>query len=318
MPSQVDTSPDYGNAERNLLISCAIVVVFFIIPSRTLQSLPFFLICPITLVVVGAVLAAVLFAILAFENLKEKHQKERHERKNLQEKQRMEEVREMIEEEREQHASDRGFSSWSEQQKSIRKTQEEVGARLAAEIEKREEVERSKREVAFQKQRKEERNRRRREKRLEKKIKEAKITAFARKNFQSGLKFPTNRQKENAWKGSGGECDSCWKHCTEVEISFWWKIYPDLEVVTLCDSCAVGEELVENVSDESEKRSRVISQEVKDKVWNRDKGQCVQCDSAKDLEFDHIIPHSKGGSSTYRNIQLLCASCNRKKSDNIG
>jgi len=65
-------------------------------------------------------------------------------------------------------------------------------------------------------------------------------------------------------------------------------------------------------------RSRVISQEVKDKVWNRDNGQCVQCSSNEDLEFDHIIPWSKGGANTYRNIQLLCESCNRIKSDSIG
>ncbi len=67
-----------------------------------------------------------------------------------------------------------------------------------------------------------------------------------------------------------------------------------------------------------EKNSRIISQEVKDKVWNRDGGKCVQCGSNQLLEFDHIIPHSKGGSNTYRNIQLLCEPCNRSKSAKIG
>lgn len=66
------------------------------------------------------------------------------------------------------------------------------------------------------------------------------------------------------------------------------------------------------------KRSRHISQNVKDKVWRRDGGKCVECGSQERLEFDHIIPHSKGGSNTYRNIQLLCEHCNRSKSAKIG
>ena len=63
---------------------------------------------------------------------------------------------------------------------------------------------------------------------------------------------------------------------------------------------------------------RGISQEVKDLVWNRDNGQCRECKSNEKLEFDHIIPYSKGGSNTYRNIQLLCESCNRLKTNKIG
>lgn len=66
------------------------------------------------------------------------------------------------------------------------------------------------------------------------------------------------------------------------------------------------------------KRSRRISQKIRDQVWKRDEGKCVECGSNKNLEFDHIIPHSKGGANTYRNIQLLCESCNRAKSDKIG
>ena len=66
------------------------------------------------------------------------------------------------------------------------------------------------------------------------------------------------------------------------------------------------------------KSSRHISQDVKDSVWRRDKGICTQCGSNRNLEFDHIIPHSKGGANTYRNIQLLCQDCNRTKSDKLG
>lgn len=64
--------------------------------------------------------------------------------------------------------------------------------------------------------------------------------------------------------------------------------------------------------------NRYISQQVKDLVWNRDNGKCRECGSNERLEFDHIIPFSKGGSNTYRNIQLLCEPCNRTKSNKIG
>lgn len=52
-------------------------------------------------------------------------------------------------------------------------------------------------------------------------------------------------------------------------------------------------------------------------VWVRDDGKCVECGSREDLEFDHIIPFSKGGANTVDNIQILCKKCNLKKSDKI-
>jgi len=73
-------------------------------------------------------------------------------------------------------------------------------------------------------------------------------------------------------------------------------------------------------SDEVKKESKSrphIPEEVKIIVWRRDGGRCVKCGSRENLEFDHIIPLSKGGSNTARNIQLLCAKCNREKKDNI-
>jgi hypothetical protein len=65
------------------------------------------------------------------------------------------------------------------------------------------------------------------------------------------------------------------------------------------------------------KKREPISEDVQMFVWRRDEGKCVKCGSQERLEFDHIIPVSKGGSSTARNIQLLCERCNREKSDSI-
>ncbi len=66
------------------------------------------------------------------------------------------------------------------------------------------------------------------------------------------------------------------------------------------------------------KKREHIPQNIMDKVWNRDGGRCVKCDSSENLEFDHIIPYSKGGASSYRNLQILCKKCNVEKSNKIG
>jgi len=221
-------------------------------------------------------------------------------------------------ERREKRAIEAGYTSWSEQQKSIAAENAAV-QRATVAAEKAKAARAAKEELRLV----EAGNRRakaaaERKKKKEEKKKAAKIFAFSRRNFQANHNYPTNAQKENAWKKSRGACIYCKKDCTKLEISFWWRIYPELGVVTACDSCADKDGLSDGDIEGPEKRSRGISQEVKDKVWRRDRGKCAQCGSEEYLEFDHIIPHSKGGSNTYRNIQILCQECNRKKSDNIG
>ncbi len=68
---------------------------------------------------------------------------------------------------------------------------------------------------------------------------------------------------------------------------------------------------------EAGKASRHIPREVRLEVWQRDGGVCTECQASEYLEFDHIIPHSKGGASTVANIQLLCRRCNLAKSDRL-
>jgi hypothetical protein len=63
---------------------------------------------------------------------------------------------------------------------------------------------------------------------------------------------------------------------------------------------------------------RVIPTTVKLEVWKRDKGKCAICGTKENLHFDHIIPYSQGGSSKDpKNIQILCASHNLQKRDQI-
>jgi hypothetical protein len=60
-----------------------------------------------------------------------------------------------------------------------------------------------------------------------------------------------------------------------------------------------------------------IPEDVKIAVWRRDEGRCVDCEKRERLEYHHIIPRDKGGSSTVRNVELLCETCNRKRSNRI-
>lgn len=60
-----------------------------------------------------------------------------------------------------------------------------------------------------------------------------------------------------------------------------------------------------------------IPERVRHEVWRRDRGTCVECGARGRLEFDHIIPVSRGGSNTVRNIELRCEPCNRRKGARI-
>jgi 5-methylcytosine-specific restriction endonuclease McrA len=52
-------------------------------------------------------------------------------------------------------------------------------------------------------------------------------------------------------------------------------------------------------------------------VFELDGGKWVECGGRFDLQYDHILPVALGGGTTVENLQLLCADCNRSKSDSI-
>jgi hypothetical protein len=71
----------------------------------------------------------------------------------------------------------------------------------------------------------------------------------------------------------------------------------------------------------SKEKSRNVSLSLRLKVLNRDNFKCVFCGKSPATNFgtklhiDHVIPFSKGGKSTFENLQTLCEECNLGKSD---
>jgi hypothetical protein len=64
-------------------------------------------------------------------------------------------------------------------------------------------------------------------------------------------------------------------------------------------------------------RRDAIPRAVQREVWQRDGGRCVECGTKEKLCFDHIVPFSRGGSNSVRNLQLLCELCNLSKGNRI-
>ncbi|HKQ57509.1 MAG TPA: HNH endonuclease signature motif containing protein [Candidatus Eisenbacteria bacterium] len=70
--------------------------------------------------------------------------------------------------------------------------------------------------------------------------------------------------------------------------------------------------------------SRHIPAEVRRAVWERDGGQCTftsdtghRCTERRDVQFDHIDPYARDGSSSASNIRLLCRAHNQYEAERV-
>jgi len=101
-------------------------------------------------------------------------------------------------------------------------------------------------------------------------------------------------------------------------------IHPEIEELAcnvfghICPVFFVAEPFTE--TEKERRRGRYIPFEIKMRVVRRDNYTCQACGKHlkdNEVEFDHMIPLSKGGSTEEHNIRLTCYNCNREKTDKI-
>ena len=86
----------------------------------------------------------------------------------------------------------------------------------------------------------------------------------------------------------------------------------------LCPAYFVSEPFTE--TSKGRNRSRSISHSTIIRVARRDNNTCQICGKIlldRDIEIDHIIPYSRGGTSDESNLRVTCLDCNRKKGKKI-
>jgi hypothetical protein len=61
-----------------------------------------------------------------------------------------------------------------------------------------------------------------------------------------------------------------------------------------------------------------LPEELRIRIDEADRGRCQYCLTTEDnsgirLTYDHIIPRSKGGATSFENVCLACSACNEHK-----
>lgn len=52
-------------------------------------------------------------------------------------------------------------------------------------------------------------------------------------------------------------------------------------------------------------------------LFLRDEFSCQYCGARGEMTFDHVVPRSRGGRTTWTNVVTACVACNRAKGDRL-
>ena len=135
---------------------------------------------------------------------------------------------------------------------------------------------------------------------------------YINKNNQKNLGYRGISETHISAKSYEMECLDCGHKYLANGCDIWLR---------KCPACGITNKRQKNSTTNIKKSTRAISDKLRYQVLKRDNFKCCACgaspakDPSVELHIDHIIPWSKGGESTLKNLQTLCSKCNIGKSD---
>lgn len=137
---------------------------------------------------------------------------------------------------------------------------------------------------------------------------------YINKNNQKNLGYSGKSETHYNQRAFKMECMECGHKYLANGCDVWLRKCPICQVKK--KSCNYNKKTMSETT-------RKISDKLRYQVLKRDNFKCCACGAspAKDplveLHIDHIVPWSKGGTTTIDNLQTLCSKCNLGKSDLI-
>lgn len=137
-------------------------------------------------------------------------------------------------------------------------------------------------------------------------------TGYINKNNQKNLGYKGVSVTHPSAKSYEMECLDCGYKYVANGCDIWLR---------KCPKCGISKQNKDKLNSSVKVKSRVISDKLRYQVLKRDNFKCCACgaspakDPSVELHIDHIIPFSKGGETTFENLQTLCSRCNLGKSD---
>ena len=148
------------------------------------------------------------------------------------------------------------------------------------------------------------------------KMKEARLNAFERKLFQSRIQTPPDDFLCLVYLYRRSMSGRCY----DIKSGQFreWDIKEILKRLRNKNGTFFNDREIWNALCRVERGK--VSNKMRFAVYERDGYRCKYCGRSGNvayLEVDHIFPISKGGKSTFNNLQTLCHECNVRKSNQV-